>query len=321
MITVGIPTHNRAESLRETLLAISNLVSPESEWEVVVADNGSNDHTRDVCVEHLPANGRYVYEPHPGVSHARNRIVSESRGSLIVFTDDDTEPQAEWLRAYESASVEYPRASYFMGSTYWIWRSPQPWWYSEDPEHPITFCYRYKCEDGSIIPDSIAPAGPNMAIRRSVFEKVGGFNPQLGIVGDRKVGGEEPDLFCRARGAELHGRMVPGAVVGHRIYPSLIVLQSLLSNMLAAGVSDSLRADMYDSGVRLLQMPRWWMRSLVCVPIHHIVHAAKHCASREWVAVMHHILRMSYWIGRLRYFVSRQTFRGIRSEVQRRMSE
>jgi glucosyl-dolichyl phosphate glucuronosyltransferase len=320
MITVGVPTYNRAESLGKTLEAINALKPPDCGWEVIVVDNGSEDNTRDVCDRQLPTNGRYIYESRPGVSNARNRVVSEALGSLIVFTDDDTEPEAEWLREYEAAARQYPSESYFMGTTYWVWSAAKPWWYSDADDHTITFCYRHENpgEEGPI-PESIAPAGPNMALRRSVFEEIGVFDPALGIVGRKKIGGEEPDLFRRASRVGMHGRIVPGARVGHRVYPELTSLRSLFGNMLAAGLSDSLRIDMYECGPRFCEMPRWWMKSLCVSPIHHALHIIAHSFCLRPVAIMHHMLRMAYWVGRMRYLCGRRRVNELRARVGRRI--
>ncbi len=66
--------------------------------EVVIIDNGSNVSYAAVFEEfrgRLPI--RMVVEPTPGVSPARNRGLRESVGDIVLFTDDDCEPEPKWV--------------------------------------------------------------------------------------------------------------------------------------------------------------------------------------------------------------------------------
>jgi cellulose synthase/poly-beta-1,6-N-acetylglucosamine synthase-like glycosyltransferase len=63
------------------------------------------------------------------------------------------------------------------------------------------------------------PLGANMAFRREVFEKIGGFNPELGRIGAKLLGGEETDLFKRLAESGCSGKYQPKAVVNHVLEP------------------------------------------------------------------------------------------------------
>jgi glycosyltransferase involved in cell wall biosynthesis len=112
LITVAIATYNRAETLRRALGCIAQLNVGEGDFavEVVVIDNGSNDHTKDVvsCIAgscSFPI--RYFFESQPGLPFARNRAVNESRGQWIAFFDDDQLTDPHWLsRLYNTARRE-----------------------------------------------------------------------------------------------------------------------------------------------------------------------------------------------------------------------
>jgi glucosyl-dolichyl phosphate glucuronosyltransferase len=67
--------------------------------EILVIDNGSTDHTRQVVeAANLPnLRVRYVFEGRPGQCHARNRGLAESAGELVLFTDDDVRPCSNWI--------------------------------------------------------------------------------------------------------------------------------------------------------------------------------------------------------------------------------
>src|SRR5947207_180454 len=100
-VTVAICTFNRAESLRRTLESVAALHLPEAlDWEVVVVNNNSTDHTDSVIEsfkERLPI--RREFEPQPGASNARNRAVYVAKGDYFVWTDDDVVVDNGWLAA------------------------------------------------------------------------------------------------------------------------------------------------------------------------------------------------------------------------------
>ncbi|MCR0982319.1 glycosyltransferase family 2 protein [Roseomonas populi] len=91
-VSVVIPTFRRPHLLRRSLEA----VQAQSLWltrggEILVVDNCPNRSAEPV-VAALPVGDvpvRYLAEPRPGISHARNSGVSTTKGGLIVFIDDD----------------------------------------------------------------------------------------------------------------------------------------------------------------------------------------------------------------------------------------
>src|SRR5262245_58021394 len=101
-ITVLICTRNRAAQLGHALSSAARMDAPPGvRWELVVVDNGSTDETEQVALgysDRLPV--RLVREETPGLSHARNRGVSEARGRYICWTDDDIVLDRNWLAAY-----------------------------------------------------------------------------------------------------------------------------------------------------------------------------------------------------------------------------
>ena len=99
-VSIIICTRNRAENLRHTLRSIAACVVPSDVTaELLVIDNGSTDHTRQVVSEaeanDLPI--RYILEPTPGLSHARNSALAHAMGEVILFTDDDVRVPPQWI--------------------------------------------------------------------------------------------------------------------------------------------------------------------------------------------------------------------------------
>ncbi|MET0106608.1 MAG: glycosyltransferase family A protein [Sedimenticola sp.] len=89
-ISVIIPTHNRADLLERALKSVQAQTLPP--LEVIVVDDGSEDHTREMVSEKFPR-VRYLHQPNRGVSSARNLGISEARGDWIALLDSDD----EWL--------------------------------------------------------------------------------------------------------------------------------------------------------------------------------------------------------------------------------
>jgi glycosyltransferase involved in cell wall biosynthesis len=303
MITVGIATYNRASVLKETLGNLKDVIPPKSQWELIVVDNNSTDDTKQVCDSALPSNGRYLLEPARGVSNARNRVFAEAKGDLIVFTDDDATPCKKWLIAYEEGASDYPSSAYFTGPVSPIRQYPQPWWFKDNPTHKINY---FNTDDlgGVDIPINadVCIPGVNMAVRKDAYTKIGGFSEQFGIIGSKRIGGEEQDLIQRFKKEGLTGHYLASARVGHRIDPGLTTAHSLMATSYAAGSSDSEILREYTSEPNLMGMPRWWWRSLIESPIIHVGHAVGHLALGQTTQFMHHVFKIGYWAGMIKTF-------------------
>ncbi len=99
--SVVIPTLNRPDPLARALRSVCGQnLHPTDRVEAVVVDNSADQSARDVTARFLDAGPmpvRYVSEPAPGVSNARNRGVAEARGAFVAFLDDDEEADPGWL--------------------------------------------------------------------------------------------------------------------------------------------------------------------------------------------------------------------------------
>ena len=93
-----------------------------------------------------------------------------------------------------------------------------------------------------LFPAGRIPGGGNMALRRTAVERYGGFDPALGRVGGRLIGGEESDLFARLARAGERCWYVPDAVMWHIIPPEKLTDDYLARLAYNVGVSQQLRA-------------------------------------------------------------------------------
>lgn len=86
LVSTVVPTFNRA---REMTAAVASALSQSCpEVEVVIADDGSTDHTASL-VRGLGTRVRYVRQANAGVSAARNLGLRNARGEFVAFLDSD----------------------------------------------------------------------------------------------------------------------------------------------------------------------------------------------------------------------------------------
>lgn len=121
-ISVVIPTLNRPEPLRRALRsAIAQELPSGVRYEIVIIDNSTDANARDVVSDlvaqakksNSTAEIRYVSEPNPGLSNARNAGVAASRGDWIAFLDDDQEATPRWLKGFLIAIQNNPADAIF----------------------------------------------------------------------------------------------------------------------------------------------------------------------------------------------------------------
>jgi glycosyltransferase involved in cell wall biosynthesis len=216
--TVIICTYNRAESLRDTLRAVAALAcAPGRQWEVVVVDNNSSDHTRTIVTDaqqDLPCL-RYEFEGQQGLSHARNRGITSARGTVLLFTDDDVLPEPDWLETTLRGLDTYG-ADACGGFIAPLWEVPPPAWLSER-FHGFLAIRSDRTDDYPITRAGDAPYGANMAIKRAVIDQVGLFDTNRGRKGTTLASGEDGEMFERVLAAGFHVVFLGGSRVHHKV--------------------------------------------------------------------------------------------------------
>lgn len=220
-VDVVIPTYNRSRLLGLALESLFRAPVPEGmELCLYVVDNNSPDDTAAVVQQkqgEAPVPIVYVPELHQGSSNARNAGIRAGTGEIIAFIDDDEEIDGEWFRiiAREFASPEI----LFIGGPYLPnWVSPAPPWLPSG----------YQAVIGAIPPKPRAALGAgfagnlmggNCALRRTVFERVGMYDPHLGRSNKGLLSDEDAEFFGRVREAGLKGMYVPDFAIHHYIAP------------------------------------------------------------------------------------------------------
>ncbi len=91
-VTIIMATYNRAHLIKETLDSIKS--QTYENWECLIIDDGSTDITEDVVQKYLKLDERFLYFKRPkehqkGLPGCRNYGISLSKGSYLIFFDDD----------------------------------------------------------------------------------------------------------------------------------------------------------------------------------------------------------------------------------------
>jgi len=223
--TVLICTYNRAGRLGETLdtLAQTRFESgPPLVWDVLVVDNNSSDDTRQAVASRVagyPVPLRYLFEPRQGKSNALNTGLASTVSAIVAFTDDDVRVDARWLEAGCRPILEDPTIDYTGGPVHPIWEREIPGWLDgtrSDLWGTIAIL-DYGTEPFVFEERRRIPIGANMAVRRSLFNRIGGFDSGLGRTGGSLLGQEQADFFCRSRAAGARGLYVPEMSLFHHV--------------------------------------------------------------------------------------------------------
>jgi glycosyltransferase involved in cell wall biosynthesis len=221
-VSVIIATRNRAALLAQTLDALAGQRWPRDGFEIVVADNGSVDRTADVVREHTAGREapriRYVYVAESGKSSAVNEALTQAKGDLLVFTDDDVLPEPAWIERLVAAFAD-TGADFAAGRILARWEQSPPAWMSPALYGvlaiPDNGPARIALGEGANT--ELIPIGANMAVRRRVIDKVGGLRSDLGKLEGTLRTGEDHEFFLRMLHAGCHGVYEPTAIVWHRV--------------------------------------------------------------------------------------------------------
>lgn len=188
-LSVVVPTRNRPDHVGPCVASI--LANPGS-FELVLIDQSDTDATERAMRSYLcDPRFRMVRTTARGASNARNLGVSETSRPLIAFTDDDCRAAADWLEQVAKIFAADPAADIIYGRVT-VPKHLQGKGFAADFEpHRREYHAEFPAVD---VPWGI---GANMSVRRSLFERIGGFDVLLGP-GAPFNAGEEFDLMIRA---------------------------------------------------------------------------------------------------------------------------
>ena len=237
--TVILCTYNRCQSLAKTLESLAASASPGwIDWEVLVVDNNSNDHTREVAEDfcfRYPGRFRYLFEPHPGKSFALNSGVREAHGDVLAFTDDDVSVEPSWLQNL-TASFKDGEWAGAGGRTLLEHTFLPPRWLALEGPDDLGWALAPLFDRGLRQCDlHEALYGANMAFRKEMFEKYGLFRTDLGPCPGSEIRSEDTEFVRRLMAAGERLCYEPSAVVFHPIPANRVQKPFLLARFFDMG--------------------------------------------------------------------------------------
>lgn len=214
-LSVIICTRDRANDLKHCLEHLRRQYA--SPREIIVVDNASVTNETRTVAESFGV--RYVREDRPGLDVARNTGARAARGSVVVYTDDDTRPDQYWTyRVSESfrdpaiaamtglviaASLETEAEVIFEK----FWPFNRGYVKKIYDEH----FFRAFLQEGPPVWE--IGAGANMAFRKNIFEETGYFDERLDV-GAAGCSGDS-ELWYRILACGFSIQYNPQAVVYH----------------------------------------------------------------------------------------------------------
>jgi GT2 family glycosyltransferase len=193
-VSVIIVNYNSGDRIARCLDRLS--AQSFRDFETIVIDNASADGSLEIARRH--SIGVRIIEAGSNIGFAagNNRAAVAARGEWLVFLNPDAYAEPDWLEKLIAASGRYPWADAF-GSAQLIADQPELLDGAGDVYHILGVAYRggFRQPATRLIADGecFAPCAAAAMYRKSVFERLGGFDERFFCYG------EDVDLGFRLR--------------------------------------------------------------------------------------------------------------------------
>jgi len=244
MITATISTYNREHYLPQVLDSLKRQTLFKDLFEIILVDNNSPGNTKEIAMSFKAKNPdiafEYYLERNQGLSYGRNRGIKEASGKYVTFIDDDAFLADDYLEVIYNY-FEANTGVVAIGSKILLhYESVIPDW--ENKYLNSLLGYFNIGDEVKRFPKSDYPRGSNMSFKTSVFEKVGGFNVELGRKGGNLAGSEEKDMFMRIyKHKVLLVDYIPNAIVYHCVPIERTTTEFIKRQALGTGKSEKIR--------------------------------------------------------------------------------
>lgn len=202
-VTAIVPCHNDAAYLGEALQCVMGQTRPPDD--IVVVDDGSTDDSAAVAAS-FGNRVRLIAQPHMGISAARNAGVAAATGELIAFLDADDLWPADSLQIRLEHLIGVPATDCVYGLVEQF-LSPDM-----DPDQAGGFWFKPG--------QNAARHVGAMLLRRSVIERIGGFDTDVRI-------GDQLDFAARIADDGATTAMVDRLVMRRRIHGANYMIRNL----------------------------------------------------------------------------------------------
>ncbi|MGB3572826.1 MAG: hormogonium polysaccharide biosynthesis glycosyltransferase HpsE [Phormidesmis sp.] len=278
--TVAVPTYNGARHLHKLLdaLAVQTNLKHIS-WEVIIADNNSNDDTAAVVRYYQTkwpqaSQLRYLLEKKQGAGFARHHAAKAASGEFIGFLDDDVIPDADWIaRAYEFGKSN-AKAGIFSGQIHGVFGAPPPKNFRRI--QGFLAVREHGSKAFQFDPDTLSmPTGAAFVIRREAWVSNVPNEPIfVGRVGTSMVGGEDLEPMLMIHNAGWETWYTPSMHAYHQIPGQRFEKQYLRHLIYTCALCTCQLRMLAQSGPvqKAAVIPRIWIGNLKRVTAHLIKH-------------------------------------------------
>lgn len=274
-LIVIIGTADRPGPLETTLRGLADCELPVEDLLVVVADNGVEPETAQVCGRHYPGlRVRRLAVARRGKSIALNRAVETTDADLLAFTDDDVEFDVRWLAELHRAAHDWPGHELFGGRVVPMWPAGLP--PRLDGSRYLSPLYTQLDRGNDERPIvGFHPFGPCMLARRQVFERGIRFDEAIGPGSSGGIPIGDETSITRELEALGHAAVyVPDSVVFHRVRKEQLSLEWQLRRGVHLGRMHAYFAPLPDEAhaATWFGVPRWLFRKT----LEHLIAAGGH---------------------------------------------
>ncbi|MBD2440130.1 glycosyltransferase family 2 protein [Nostoc sp. FACHB-110] len=267
-ISIVIPTRNRTQHLAKCLNSLQQL--SQRPHEIIVVDNAPSSNTTQILISQIP-NVRYILEPEASASKARNTGILNATGDIVAFIDDDMTAHPDWLmqlqKSFDDPAVMAVTGLVLPGEL--TTKSQQIFeehWSFNRGFYQVNFDREFfEKHQHHGVPVWLIGGSGNMAVRRRIFNLIGGFDERLGA-GKKAAGCSEDSEFCYRLLAEgFVCRYEPRAVAYHYHRQDMSNLKQQIYSYMRGHVAALLiQYEKYGhwGNLRrvLLTLPRWYLR-------------------------------------------------------------
>lgn len=255
MISIVVCTFNRASVLQKMLESFYRQKQVcEIRHELMIVDNNSSDDTAVVVREFVKkGNASYYLEANQGLSFARNRGITESKGEFISFLDDDVLVDENWLSSVK-ACFDETDADVVGGRVSLKFEA--------DPDKWVKGLFR-KClsevdlgTSRKVLSNGDSLYGANLSFRRKVFDSVGLFDISAGRRKYELLSGEETDMVRRVLANKGKVLYDPDVFVEHLIGTERLQWHYFVTRAAADGQTQELLEPVASRGFQFLRVCR-----------------------------------------------------------------
>lgn len=252
-VTFVICTYNRADYLDVTLNSLLRRDYSSDQFEILVVDNNSTDHTIETVKKYIAEDDkpypsvRYVKEEIQGLSQARNSGIRESKANNLVFVDDDIRATRQLIPAWLRFFKEHPEKEAAGGRIHVQFDDPRPEWM---PYFLLPLLGHHDLGDSVKKYGKMKyPFGGNMGFRKIIFERHGMFNTNLGRKGSQLKASEEKEFFQRLKKSNTDIYYLPDALLYHRVNKQRLTKEYIRRQAVGLGQSIALQLN-HESATR-----------------------------------------------------------------------